>query len=345
MQSVLARSGQDWAGENMEERIMSRLGFHEWFGRSGRLVFLLFLIAVAAGPFSSGAMGAERKAVDIWSDGTRMSGDLWLPAGHGDGTKRPAILLTHGWGGTRSHLNNTYAPKFANAGFVVLTFDYRGWADSDSRLVMIGDQPASDADSIVTVRARAIREVVDPLDQIRDISSALDFLYGEASVDVERIGIWGTSYSGGHVIFLGAHDDRVAVIVSQVGYQGVGWTPERARYARQRAVDKARGVIDPIPQNIDMVPKLKGTPDLAKMLGYRPIESAARIRVPTLIIDVDAEELFSRMANGHAVYEIIKNEAEAEYKTYPGKHYDIYDRHYPAASSLALEWFKRYLMP
>jgi len=345
MQSVLVRSGQDWTGESMEKRIMSRSGFDGLFGRSGRLVFLLFLISLTAGAFSSGAVGAERKAVDIWSDGTRMSGDLWLPEGHGDGTKRPAILLTHGWGGTRSHLNNSYAPKFANAGFVVLTFDYRGWVDSDSRLVIIGDQSASDSDGAVTVRARAIREVVDPVDQVRDISNALDFLYGEEGVDVERIGIWGTSYSGGHVIYLGAHDDRVAAIVSQVGYQGIGWTPERERYARQRSVDKARGVIDPIPQGIDMVPNLKGTPDLAKMLGYRPIESADRIRVPTLVIDVDSEELFSRMANGHAVYEIIKKEAVAEYKTYPGLHYGIYNRHYPAASSLALDWFKQHLMP
>jgi dienelactone hydrolase len=324
---------------------VSRLNYKEWFSAFGQLVIVLLVFAVTSGPLASRAAGAERRAVDIWSDGTRMSGDLWLPSGHGDGTKRPAILLTHGWGGERSHLNNTYAPKFANAGFVVLTFDYRGWADSDSRLVIIGDQPASGVDGAVSVQARAIREVVDPLDQIRDISSALDFLYGEDGVDVERIGLWGTSYSGGHVIYLGAHDDRVAAIVSQVGYQGVGWTPERARYARQRAVDKARGAIDPIPQGIDMVPNLKGTPDLGKMLGYRPIESANKIRVPTLIIDVDAEELFDRMANGHAVYEIIKNEAVAEYETYPGKHYGIYNRHYPAASSLALEWFKRYLMP
>ena len=324
---------------------MSRLSFHRWFGPFGQLVILLLVIAVTAGPLASNAAAAERRAVDIWSDGTRMSGDLWLPAGIGDGTKRPAILLTHGWGGTRSHLNDSYAPKFADAGFVVLTFDYRGWADSDSRLVIIGDQPASDADGAVTVRARAIREVVDPVDQVRDISNALDFLYGEDGVDVERIGIWGTSYSGGHVINMGAHDDRIAAIVSQVGYQGVGWTPERERFARQRAVDKARGVIDPIPQDIDLVPRLRGTPDLAKMLGYRPIESADKIRVPTLVIDVDGEELFNRMTNGHAVYEIIKNEAVAEYKTYPGLHYSIYNRHYPAASSLALEWFKRYLMP
>ncbi len=324
---------------------MSLMRCHRMFDSIGRLMIVLLLTVVAVGPGVAAAAGVERRAVDIWSDGTRMAGDLWLPAGFGDGTKRPAILLTHGWGGKRSHLNDSYAPKFANAGFVVLTFDYRGWADSDSRLVMIGDQPQPGTDGEVTVRARAIREVVDPRDQVRDISSALDYLNGEEGVDGERIGIWGTSYSGGHVIYLGAHDDRIAAIVSQVGYQGIGWTPERERFARKRAIDKARGVIDPIPQGIDMVPNLRGTPDLGKMLGYRPIESAHQIRVPTLIIDVDAEELFNRMTNGHAVYEIIDNEADAEYKAYPGKHYDIYNRHYPAASTLALEWFKRYLMP
>ena len=88
-----------------------------------------------------------------------MSGDLWLPEGFGGGTDRPAILMTHGWGGERSHLNNTYAPKFARAGFVVLTFDYRGWADSDSRLVLVDDLPPRGADGVVTVQARAIREV------------------------------------------------------------------------------------------------------------------------------------------------------------------------------------------
>ena len=305
----------------------------------------LVLLAVTLSANPARAAGVERKPVNIWSDGTRMSGDLWLPAGFGDGVKRPAILLTHGWGGERSHLNNSYALKFASAGFVVLTFDYRGWADSDSRLVMIGEQPMLDENGVVTVKARAIREVVDPHDQVRDIASALDYLVGEPGVDVERIGIWGTSYSGGHVIYVGARDKRVAAIVGQVGYYGVGWTLERQRFADQRAIDKARGVIDPIPQGIDRVPNLRGTPDLGKMSDYRPIELAAGIRAPTLIIDVTGEELFDRMKNGRAVYEIINNNVQAEYRTYPGKHYGIYNQHYPAASSLALDWFKRHLMP
>ena len=311
----------------------------------GPVAALGFVFVIAALMGLATADGVERWPIHIWSDGTRMAGDLWLPAGFGDGSDKPAILLTHGWGGTRDHLNRAYAPKFAAAGFVVLTFDYRGWADSHSRLVIIGEQTEPNANGEVTVRVRAIREVVDPHDQIRDITSALDYLSGEPGVDHDRIGIWGTSYSGGHVIHVGARDDRVAAIVSQVGYQGVGgWSPEVKRLARLRAIDKARGKIDPIPQGVDQIPNLNGTPDLAKMLDHRPIEWAGDVKVPTLVIDVTEEELFDHKANGLAVYDVIRQNAEAEYTTYPGKHYSIYGRHLAAASSAALEWFQKYLM-
>ena len=305
---------------------------------------LFFAVLTASLVASSFAGATERRHVDIWSDGTRMSGDLWVPDEFDMHFTWPAILMAHGWGGVRSHLNNSYARKFAQAGFMVLTFDYRGWADSDSRLVILDDQPVSDSNGAVTVRARAIREVVDPVDQVRDITSALDFLVGEPGVDVERIGLWGTSYSGGHVVFVGAQDSRVAAIVSQVGYQGVGMTAARQGFARQRAIDKARGKIDPIPQGIDAYANLRGTPDLAKMVDYRPIEWAPRIRVPILVIDVAEEELFDHTRNGLAVFKIVTENAPAAYKVFPGKHYDIYTRHHPAALALALEWFTTHLM-
>lgn len=293
---------------------------------------------------------AAVKHVDIWSDGTRMSGDLWWPKRLNEGKKFPAILMTHGWGGLRSHLNRTYAPTFAAGGFIVLTFDYRGWGDSDSKLVIVGEQPRPDSKGEVTVKARAIREVVDPFDQVLDITHALDFLMGEPGVDTERIGIWGTSYSGGHVVYVAAHDPRVKVIVSQVGSQdSTGFVKRRwaaqggLEFAHQRAIDKARGVIDPIPQGIDMFPRLKGTPDVAKMAHYSPIAFAERISVPILIIDAESEELFDRMKHGHALYEIVKSRTVAQYKTFPGKHYDIYTKHYPAAEKLALKWFQIHL--
>ena len=306
--------------------------------------FVLMLALSVGGIDITGLSAVEKRHIDIWSDGTRMSGDLWLPDGFDRDAPRPAILMTHGWGGTRQHLNSTYAGSLAKAGFIVLTFDYRGWADSDSRLVMLGDQPDIGQDGEVTVHARAIREVVDPVDQVRDIISSLDFLSGEPGVDLDRIGLWGTSYSGGHVIFVSAQDPRIAAIVSQVGYQGVGLSRESELFARQRAIEKARGKIDPIPQGIDKFPNLRGTPDLAKMVDYRPIDWAGRIRVPTLIIDVEEEELFDRTKNGQAAFELISKNTEADYKLFPGGHYDIYYKHSSVATTLAIEWFETHLM-
>src|SRR5512137_3018454 len=117
-----------------------------------------------------------RRPVTIWSEGTRLAGDLWLPDAVAAGEKLPAIVLCHGWGGLKEHLNSTYAPWFSKAGFVVLTFDYRGWGDSEARLVPLGAVPQPDRNGEVTIRARAVRAVVDPYDQVRDIANCLDFL-------------------------------------------------------------------------------------------------------------------------------------------------------------------------
>ena len=87
------------------------------------------------------AFEVESRHVDIWSDGTRLSGDLSYLKGLQSGDKQPAVILCHGWGGLRSHLNQAYAPEFAKAGYVVLTFDYRGWGDSDSRMVIKEKMP------------------------------------------------------------------------------------------------------------------------------------------------------------------------------------------------------------
>ena len=169
------------------------------------------------------AVEVESRHVDIWSDGTRLSGDLWYPKGLQSGDNRSAIILCHGWGGVRTHLNQAYAPEFAKAGYVVLTFDYRGWGDSDSRLVFMEKMPLPDVNGMITVRAQAICELVDPFDQTEDIINCLNFLSGEPGVDPARIGLWGTSFGGGHVVYVAAHDKRVKCIVSQVPSMDGGW--------------------------------------------------------------------------------------------------------------------------
>ncbi len=284
-----------------------------------------------------------RKAVTIWSEGVRLAGDLWTPNDDAAANpKLPAILLCHGWGGLKEHLSSTYAKWFAKGGFAALTFDYRGWGESDAKLVPVGEIPTSDANGEVTIHARAAREIVDPFDQIRDIANCLDYLASEPGVDAERIGLWGSSYGGGHVAYMAAHDLRVRAIVAQVGAQQPGLASIVAGHARAAA--RARGEIGPLPPASDAVAGLGGVPDIAKMASYCPLATADKIRVPTLVIDAEHEELFDRMQNGHALYEIVRKNAPARYVTFPCQHYAIYDQYYRDASNLAREWFTQYLM-
>ncbi len=295
------------------------------------------------------------RPVNIWSEGTRLSGDLFYPKDAKEGENYPAILLTHGWGGVRAHLNRAYAPYFAAAGFVVLTFDYRGWGDSDSKLVIQGEMPKPDAEGMVTVKARAIRQLVDPFDQVQDIRHALDWLEGEPMVDATRLGIWGTSYSGGHVIYVAAIDDRVKCVVGQVGAMDSRDAVENfyreqggVAYAHRIGIARVRGEKDPIPQGEDVFPGLTGTPFLAKMHEYRPVELAHRIEVPVLIIDAEKEELFDHKRHGGRVAEILKEggKAPVKYVEVPGiTHYGIYREKLVEGRQLALDWFKAHLQP
>lgn len=287
-----------------------------------------------------------KQETTVWSDGTRLAADLFLPDEHRDGMRHPAVLLCHGWGGLKQHLSVAYAPLFVDAGFVALTFDYRGWGESDGKLLAMPDGPPLTESREVDVRARVIREVVDPFDQVQDIQSALDLLASEPSVDDRRIGIWGSSYGAGHAIVTAATDDRIRCVVAQVGaYLAPGGDDLPAR-ARARAVDKARGRLEPrVPQGIDGFPGLRGTPDLAKMIRYRPRDLADRIGVPTLIIDAEREELMDIREHGRAVYEIVRRRAPARYLVYPCTHYEVYTDHHAEASAAARDWFVEHLKP
>ena len=117
----------------------------------------------------------------------------WLFLPKGDGA-HPAITMAHGFAGTREHGLERFARAFATAGFVVLVHDHRNFGTSG------GD----------------LRGDVDPWVQIRDWRRAISYLEARPEVDPARIGLWGTSYAGGHALVLGATDRRLRCIVSQV---------------------------------------------------------------------------------------------------------------------------------
>jgi dipeptidyl aminopeptidase/acylaminoacyl peptidase len=287
------------------------------------------------------------QTVMIWSEGTRIAADLYHPVGFDPAVPEPAIVLCHGWGGVKAGLQRQ-AQAFADAGFVALAIDYRGWGESESKVVIRDGLPKERTEA--TARVQVIREVVDPFDELWDIRHALDWLEGEAGVDRSRLGLWGSSFGGGLVLWMAAHDERVKCIVSQVAWHDARGleSPRLQEEYHRAAIRQARGEEEPVPQRTPAGQGLRGAGHGAKFYYWAPLVHAEQINVPVLLIDAEHEELFDRHTNSERVYERMKlaGRAPVEYHVLPGiSHYQIYNDALPRATALAVDWFRRHLQP
>ena len=121
-----------------------------------------------------------RSDISFQSGGLTCRGWLYRPDGAAGDV--PAIVMSHGFSATRHMGLAPFAERFCAAGFAVLVFDYRCLGDSD------GDE-----------RGRIV-----PQEQHDDLRAAIGFIAAQPGIDAARIGLWGTSYSGGHVLFVGS---------------------------------------------------------------------------------------------------------------------------------------------
>jgi dienelactone hydrolase len=191
--------------------------------------------------------GVERRDITIWSDGTRMAGHLYLPANRSLDRKLPAVVLCAGTGGTKEQTAGRLGPILAQHGYVALAFDYRGWGASDSRLMTVSPQPAPDERQEMTVRVEALRGQMSYAEQTEDIRAALSYLAGEPGVDAERLGLWGTSYGGGLVVWVAGNDPSVRCLVAQVPGLSAGGGPAARKKTYELATRQARGETEPVP--------------------------------------------------------------------------------------------------
>lgn len=138
--------------------------------------------------------------VEFQSGGVTLRGEFTSPDGDGP---FPAVVMGGGWLYVKEFNQPAYAAKFAEKGVASLRFDYRGFGASDG-------QP---------------RQHVNPWGQIEDIRNGLSFLETRAEVDADRLGVWGISFGGGHALIVGALDQRVRCVVSNVpvcdGFEGI----------------------------------------------------------------------------------------------------------------------------
>jgi dipeptidyl aminopeptidase/acylaminoacyl peptidase len=303
-----------------------------------------------ARPYPELPDGIERRSVTIWSAGTRIAADVYLPKGLKPEEKVPVIVFANGTGGTKKKLGARLAPRFVPAGYAFVAFDYRGWGESDSKLQIIGEMPEPDADEVVTVKARAIRWQMDYPDQTEDISNVISFVSKEPNCDPDRIGLLGTSFGGGLVTWVAAHDRRVKCLVAQVPGMG-GFKHEGAlNGAYDLSVRQARGETEPVPYKT-MRPGGKMSKygqvryNRARWIGHVPVEAAHKITAPTLIIDAGADALMDIRQHGGKVAQILKEKGTTvKYHVFPdAPHYCVYRTHLDQTVKMEVEWLDRYL--
>lgn len=129
-------------------------------------------------------------------DGLKLAGLFYTPD-NASGTKLPCIVMSNGFGAIKEMGILPFAERFpAELGVAVLLFDNRNLGESEG-------EP---------------RQEVIPSLQISDYSDAITYAQLRPDVDPNNIAIWGTSYSGAHVLTVGAVDRRVKCVVSQVCY-------------------------------------------------------------------------------------------------------------------------------
>ncbi len=285
-------------------------------------------------------------------DGVELGAWLFLPGGS---APHPAITMAHGFAGIKDHGIEPFAKAFAAAGFVVLVHDHRNFGES-------GGEPRGD---------------IDPWRQIADWRRVISYLETRPEVDPSRIGLWGTSYAGGHAIVMGATDRRLRCVVAQVptisGYeQGLrrvapDATPsleqafsddERAQLRgeppRRQAVVSADPAVPAAYRSQDAVDfYLQPTPaglwdneitlrSIRAARMYEPGAWIARVSPTPLLMIVAKDDRLTVADLALAAYERALQPKRLA--LLPGGHFDPYLGQFAQAEAAATGWFREHLL-
>lgn len=299
-------------------------------------------------------------SVAFESAGTRVAGVHLQGEGGAfvdEAGRRPCVVLAHGFAGTVDSGLRPYAERFAAAGLDALAFDYRHFGASDG-------EP---------------RQLLSVPRQLEDYAAAVAFARAQPSVDAARIVLWGTSFSGGHVVQAAVSDGRVAAVIAQSpAMDGRATLLNLLRYAGPAALAKltAEGLRDQFgallgrpPRMLPVVgppgtPAAMSTPDAepgyTAITGpswrnevaarfaltaalYRPGLVADRLPCPMLVQIADRDAVAPPSAAQEAAWRAT---GRAEVRTYPVGHFDVY-RGAPFERSVAdqLHFLTRHLAP
>jgi fermentation-respiration switch protein FrsA (DUF1100 family) len=295
-----------------------------------------------------------REDVEFDAEGVTLRGWLYRPDGAAGPV--PTVVMAHGFSAVKEMYLDSFAEAFAAGGLGALVFDNRNFGASDG-------EP---------------RQEIDPWQQVRDYRHAITYAQTRSDVAADRIGVWGTSYSGGHVLVLGAIDKRIKCVVAQVplvsGFRNIQrlvrqdfLAPNREAMNTDRAA-RYRGeppamvpVVDPDPMATSALP----TPDswewfseagkgkapawrnevtlrsVEMLMEYEPTAYLERISPTPLLMVVAA---LDHLTPSDLALEAYQQAREPKRLVLlPDAHFDAYLKAFDAASGAARDWFLEHL--
>lgn len=185
--------------------------------------------------------------------------------------------MAHGFGATKDAGLTPFAERFAAAGADVVVFDYRGFGTS-------GGLP---------------RQLVDHRRHRADYRSVVAQVRALLGIDSDRIVLWGSSYSGGHVVAVAAGDPRVAAVISQgAAMDGLAAVVEIVKYAGVRqllrlSAHALRGVV----QRSHSMPIVGAPGELAAITSHDGLSGYEIIMGPTFVNEMPARCILPILLN------------------------------------------------
>jgi dienelactone hydrolase len=295
------------------------------------------------------ADGVTERDVTYYSDGMACGARLFFPKGFDANGKTPAIVVAHGWTGTSESLFK-YGNRFAERGFVAMAIDYRGWGMSDGFVSTVDRVETADDNRFTetTAKVRIKRTRLVPWKQVEDIRNAISYIQGEPGVDPEEIGLWGSSYAGGHVLTVASLDPRVSAVVSQVpgiNYRAEGVIPISKRW-QDDAIQRARTGQGGEFRTGYSQPRMVDVETQQKAAEYRPMHRVPMIpeNVAVLFLIAENEELINNEKSARQAHALLKTDKK-KLVEYPDiGHFDIYiEDHFEKASNEAADWYRKHL--
>ncbi|QJY39683.1 alpha/beta fold hydrolase [Vibrio europaeus] len=284
--------------------------------------------------------------VKFTSQNSQISGHLYLPTATTQPS--PLVILCHGFCGVKELLLPAFAERFANQGYAALTFDYRGFGESEGetgRLV--------------------------PKLQIEDIHAAIEWAKTESNVDSNRIALWGSSFGGANAIIAASQSDYIKCVIAQLTFAdgetvitGEMSAEEKDKFLstlermRDKKAKTGKEMMVPIAkvlsdqQSVDFFNQFKDDfPALTikipfltvwETINHKPVEALANLNKPVMIVAAEQDGV-NPLSESQVLFDKA-NEPKALHVEEGATHYQVYSgKHFESVVTKQLEWFNQYL--